>query len=71
MLLGGSKVMDVTSFLGYAHLCNMVWSSDVDLNDGELQKVYQQYRKQLEFISGIGLNTRRTRVDCTRFEGTL
>ena len=40
---------------------NIVLSGDVNLNDGELQKAYQQYRKQLEFISGIGLNTRQTK----------
>ena len=46
---------------GICESVNMVWSGDVDLNDGELQKAYQQYRKQLEFISGIGLNTRQTK----------
>lgn len=39
----------------------MVWSGDVDLNDGELQKAYQHYRAQLELISGIGLKGRQAK----------
>ena len=46
---------------GLCKSVNMVWSSDVDLNDGELQKAYQHYRAHLEFIFGIGLKARQTK----------
>jgi len=48
---------DVVS--GICESVNMVWSGDVDLNDGRLQTAYQHYRAQLEFISGIGLKARQ------------
>ena len=30
------------------------WSGDVDLNTGDLQRCYEQYRSKLAFLSGIG-----------------
>ena len=45
-------------------LCESVqrkWSGDVDLNDGELQAAYQSYLHRLEFVSGLGLGSRRER----------
>ena len=35
------------------------WSGDVDLNDGQLQQLFQQYQSHMEFIKTIGLNDRR------------
>ena len=37
------------------------WSGDVDLNDGQLQQLFQQYPSRIEFIKTIGLNDRRDR----------
>ena len=50
---------------------NMVWSGDVGLNDGELQKVYQHYRAQLELISGIGLKGRQMKDSILKDMQTL
>jgi len=44
---------------GICESVNMVWSGDVDLYGEKLQKAYQHYRSQLEFISGIGLKARQ------------
>ena len=30
------------------------WSRDVDLNDGAVQKLYTDYRQQLDFVTSIG-----------------
>lgn len=35
------------------------WSGDIDLNDGALQRQYEEYQKQLEHINGCGLGERR------------
>ena len=35
-----------------------VWSGDVDLADGQLEHLYQQYQKQLHWIEGLGLESR-------------
>ena len=40
----------------------MLWSGDVDLNDGGLQEAYQHYRAKLEFVSKIGLKGRQTKL---------
>lgn len=38
------------------------WSGDVDLNTGDLQHCYEQYKSKLAFISGIGLGSRQERA---------
>ena len=35
------------------------WSGDIDLNDGQLQQMFEQYQSRLQFISAIGLDERR------------
>lgn len=35
------------------------WSGDVDLGDGQLPALHQQYMAQLDFVKGIGLNRRQ------------
>ena len=43
-------------------LCKSVlgeWSGDVDLHDGQLQEMFQQYQSRLQFINNIGLDERR------------
>ena len=47
---------------GLCESVQMQWSGDVDLNNGELQKSYQAYRSKLDFVSGVGLGSRRGRV---------
>lgn len=39
-----------------------LWSGDVDLNTGDLQRAYDEYKSKLELISGIGLGSRRGRA---------
>ena len=36
-----------------------VWSGDIDLNDGELDKLFQSMQKRLAFIQSLGLKERR------------
>lgn len=36
------------------------WSGDVDLNDGKLNLLHQEYQKRLEDVSHIGLGDRRS-----------
>lgn len=36
-----------------------VWSGDVDLNDGSLQRSFDEYKSKLSFISQIGLGSRQ------------
>ena len=38
-----------------------VWSGDVDLNDGELQKLYRDHLDRLEFIDAVGVKDRAER----------
>lgn len=43
-------------------LCESVrgeWSGDIDLSDGQLQQMFQQYKDRLQFINKIGLDERR------------
>ena len=35
-----------------------VWSGDVDLNDGSLQRSFDEYKSKLSLISQIGLGSR-------------
>ena len=42
-------------------LCESVkgeWSGDIDLHDGQLQQMFQQYHSRLQFIDKIGLDER-------------
>ena len=42
-------------------LCESVrgeWSGDIDLSDGQLQQLFQQYQGRLQFINKIGLDER-------------
>lgn len=34
------------------------WYGDVDLNDGDLQDSYKQYKTRLDFVAGLGLGSR-------------
>ena len=43
--------VDVVAGLGES--LRLLWSGDVDLNDGELSKQYQQYRSRLAFIGAL------------------
>ena len=36
------------------------WSGDVDLNDGKLNLLQEQYQRRLEEVSHIGLGERRS-----------
>lgn len=37
-----------------------VWSGDVDMNDGTLEKLFQNFSRQLKFVKSIGLGDRAT-----------
>lgn len=50
---------DITKGLGES--VTQKWSGDVDLDDGELQKQYNNYQQRLHFIKGIGLPPRHER----------
>ena len=59
-------------------LCESVrqkWSGDVDLNDGSLQNSYKLYLSRLDFVTELGLGTRRERgtilVDLLSIHQTL
>ena len=39
-----------------------VWSGDVDLNTGDVQRAYEEYRSKLELVSKIGLGSRQGRA---------
>ena len=36
------------------------WAGDVDLNDGQLQLLYQKLQNQLQWVEGIGLDQRNS-----------
>lgn len=36
------------------------WSGDVDMNDGQLQQLYQSYHQQLQWYDGIGQSSQAT-----------
>ena len=38
------------------------WSGDVDLNTGDLQRSYEQYKSKLAITSGVGLGSRQGRA---------
>jgi len=54
--------VDIVSGLGES--VNGVWSGDVDLNDGKLQELYQEYKGQQELINSLILLENRTNL-CT------
>ena len=44
-------------------LCESVsgkWSGDVDLNDGQMNRLYQKFQQQVQWVDGIGLESRST-----------
>ena len=45
---------------GVCESTKLEWSGDVDLNDGDLQKLYEVYRRRLAFIVGVGVGDRVT-----------
>ena len=57
--------MDVVTGLGDS--CDGKWSGDVDLNDGSLQKLFEEYMCRLEFIAELGL----ARMDIHQIETDL
>lgn len=46
---------------GLSESMSKLWSGDVDLADGELQKSYEAYRKRLNFIGTVGLPPKNSR----------
>lgn len=42
------------------------WSGDVDLGDGQLQALHQQYMELLDFVKGSGLNRRKPSVEIVK-----
>ena len=40
-----------------------VWSGDVDLVDGKLQELYDEYLKRRSFVEGLGLGGRQGQWD--------
>ena len=41
---------------GVCESTKLEWIGDVDLNDGDLQKLYEVYRRRLAFIVGVGVD---------------
>ena len=52
---------DITAGLGES--TRHVWSGDVDLADGKLQALYDEYLKRRKFIEGLGLDGRQGQWD--------
>ena len=48
---------------GLGESVKKVWTGDVDLADGELQKSYEAYLQRLEFVENIGLPPRNHRPE--------
>lgn len=42
------------------------WSGDVDLGDGQLQALHQQYMELLDFVKGSGLNRRKPSAEIVK-----
>ena len=47
------------------------WSGDVDLNSGDLQRSYEQYKSKLAITSGVGLGCRQGRAIVKDDLGTI
>ena len=52
---------DITSGLGES--VKHIWSGDVDLGDGKLQALHDEYRKRRHFVEGLGLDGRQGQWD--------
>lgn len=52
------KADGVDLLKGLSESTSGVWSGDVDLNDGNLQKLYSSLQERMKFISSIGLDDR-------------
>ena len=48
---------------GLGESVKQIWSGDVDLADGKLQALYDEYLQQQCFIEGLGLGGRQGRWD--------
>jgi hypothetical protein len=46
---------------GLCESMQLKWSGDVDLNDGNVEHNYQQYKSRLQMVSTLGLGMRRVR----------
>jgi hypothetical protein len=46
---------------GLCESMQLKWSADVDLNDGNVEHNYQQYKSRLQMVSTLGLGMRRVR----------
>ena len=46
---------------GLCESMQLKWSGDVDLNDGNIERDYQQYKSRLQMVSTLGLGVRRAR----------
>ena len=42
-----------------------IWSGDVDMCDGSLQKLYQVYMNCRSFVEGLGLDGRHDQCQCS------
>ena len=52
---------DITAGLGES--VRYIWSGDVDLADGKLQALYDEYLRRRMFVEGLGLDGRQGRWD--------
>ena len=43
---------------GLGESTRLDWSGDIDMNDGELHKLYKAYRERLDLIDGLGIRRR-------------
>ena len=46
---------------GLGESVNLIWSGDVDKNDGKL-RLYKRYREQLDFIGTLGMDDRSNSI---------
>ena len=46
---------------GLCESMQLKWSGDVDLNNGNVERDYQQYKSRLQMVSTLGLGVRRAR----------
>lgn len=67
------KADGVDVVAGIGESMRMKWSGDVDLNNGDLEEQYNKYIKRLDFIEGLGLNSRQAQLldDLTALHDTL
>lgn len=48
---------------GLCESTKLKWSGDVDLNNSQLQGMYESHRQYMTFVSGVGLEDRRNPTD--------